>query len=200
MLVIFPVLLSLSVLAWALLRPVVLEARFGADPRRVAQSRGSFIATSCLFLGVALLVLGWVARLEWFPNDSQRLEVHGRHTEATVTKVTASDSSPAVPYLPADPTAVDIRFDTPSGPVTANLRVDRPDILQQPESSVDPVGTKIRVVYDPENPQKIRPEAEVEDSPTGTIKDGLQIGIGFVLAALLIFAVAMMTTRKRDRQ
>lgn len=73
-----------------------------------------------------------------------------------------------------------------------------PRQFQQPESSVDPVGTKIRVVYDPENPQKIRPEAEVEGSLP--IKNGLQIGIGFVLAALLIFAVAMMTPRKHDRQ
>lgn len=167
---------------------------------RVAQSSGSFIATSCLFLCVALLALGWVARFEWFPSDSQRLEAHGRHTEATVTKVTASEAGPAVPSLPADPTAVDIRFDTPSGPVTANLRLDSPDILQLPEPFDDPVGTRFRVVYDPENPRKIRPEAEVDSSRPKAIKDGLQIGIGFVLAALLIFAVAMVTPRKRDRQ
>ncbi|WP_333773443.1 DUF3592 domain-containing protein [Streptomyces sp. IBSBF 3136] len=102
------------------------------------------------------------------------LRDHGRRTDATVVEVTdRSEEGRAL--------SVAVRFDTPSGPVRAEVDI--------PSGSADDArpGADVRVAYDPARPSEVRQVAFLDGREADGIRTGA-IVVGLLAAGFLVGA------------
>lgn len=155
------------------------------------------------FLPIALLSIGWTAKLIWFPSVEERLGMHGETVPATVVKVTGRDPNNLVmdgipiagstPKLVPAVSRVEVQYDTPAGLMTAdigtkgNLDLDGAETL-----GVDQVvGAKTNVIFDPEDPRTARPAIDINTNLAGVDKDLT----GFAVFNAVIAAVCLTAGR-----
>ncbi|TVZ87367.1 DUF3592 domain-containing protein [Streptomyces sp. BK340] len=160
---------------WAVPSPGRLVAgllRLGPESWLVAPRWGRARLAAGGFLVFATIagVMGWEAGQEY--QVLANLRDQGHRTDATVVEITGRSEEGRA-------TSVTVRFDTPAGPVSADV-----DVTPSSGNDARP-GARIPVAYNPVRPTEVRHVAYLDGRDADGIRQGA-IVIGLLAAAFLV--------------
>ncbi|MFF8866368.1 DUF3592 domain-containing protein [Streptomyces sp. NPDC015139] len=136
------------------------------DPR---WTRARTAAAGFLVFATLAGIMGWNAAQEY--RMLATLRDQGRRTEATVVEITGRTEE-------GRPAAVTVRFETPSGPVQADV-----DVTGSAASEAKP-GARIPVAYDPATPTQVVQVDYLDGRDAAGMREG-SIVIGLLAAGFL---------------